>query len=207
MLATAAITGEMIQFANDGFTIRAYLVRPADRPGRLPAIVLLHEWWGLNEHVVDVARRFAAEGHVAAAIDLYSRQGYKVTQSPQEASQLMAALSTQGALRDINALAGELKARPMVDGQRLGIVGFSMGAAIALIMAQHNPDFKAAVAFYGKVPPLETVDAFLCPVLFHDAGKDAWVTRKEVDGLREGLRQQGKPAQVERYPEAGHGFF
>ncbi len=203
----AEVAGETIQLVNDGFTIRAYLARPVDRPGRLPAVIVLHEWWGLNEHAVDVIRRFAAEGYVAAAIDLYSRQSYKVARTPQEAAQLMNALSTQGALRDINALAIYLRALPSVDGQRLAIVGFSMGAGIALIMAQHNSDFKAAVAFYGKVPPIESVDSFLCPILFHDAGKDAWVTRKEVDGLRQELIRLGKLAQIIRYPEADHAFF
>lgn len=207
MSATVSISAETVHFSNDKFTIRALLARPMDKTGRLPAIILLHEWWGLNDHVVDVARRFAAEGYVVAAIDLYSRQGYKVTSNPTEASQLMAAVSTQGVLRDMNALARYLKALPYVDGQRLGMVGFSMGAGIALIMAQHNSDFKAAVAFYGKTPPIENVDSFLMPVQFHDAGKDAWVTRKEVDALREGLLKNGKSAEIIRYPEADHAFF
>ncbi len=207
MSATVSVSAETIHFLNDKFTIRALLARPTDRPGRLPAIILLHEWWGLNPHAVEVARRFAAEGYVVAALDLYSRQGYKVTANAAEAAQLMAALSTQGALRDINALVQYLRALPYVDAPRLGIVGFSMGASIALIMAQHNSDFKAAVAFYGKTPPIENVDSFLCPVQFHDAGKDGWVTRKEVDALREGLLKNGKPAEIIRYPEADHAFF
>ena len=119
----------------------------------------------------------------------------------------MTALSTQGVLRDVNALTQHLKSLPYVDGQRLGLVGFSMGAGITLIMAQHNSDFKAAVAFYGKTPPIETVDYFVSPVQFHDAAKDAWVTRKEVDALCQGLVQLGKPAEMVRYPEADHGFF
>lgn len=207
MTATVSVSAETIHFLNDKQTIRALLARPTGRLGRLPAIILLHEWWGLSPHTVEVARRFAAEGYIVAALDLYSRQGYKVTTNPAEASQFMAALSTQGALRDINALAQYLRALPYVDGFRLGIVGFSMGASIALIMAQHNSDFKAAVAFYGKTPPIENVDSFLCPVQFHDAGKDGWVTRKEVDALREGMLKNGKPAEIIRYPEAGHGFF
>lgn len=207
MVEPASIAEETLQFANDGFTIRAFLARPMDRPGRLAAVVVLHEWWGLNAHAVDIGNRFAAEGYVAAVIDLYSRQGHKVTQNPAEAGQLMSALSTQGALRDINALVSRLKAMPFVDGQRLGIVGFSMGGSLALIMAQHNSDFKAAVAFYGKTPPIENVDSFLCPIQFHDAAKDEWVTRKEVDALRESLLKNGKSAELIRYPEADHAFF
>lgn len=207
MLQTPAISTETIHFLNDKQTIRVLLARPTDKPGKMPAIVLLHEWWGLNAHVVDVARRFAAEGYVVAAIDLYSRQGYKVTADPAEASKWMAALSTQGVLRDINALVQLLKSLGFVDGNCLGLVGFSMGAGVAMIMAQHNSDFKATVAFYGKTPPIENVDSFLSPLQFHDAAKDSWVTRKEVDVLREAMRQNGKQAEIIRYPEADHGFF
>lgn len=207
MMSALAVSTETIHFVNDQFTIRALLARPTDRPGRLPAVVLLHEWWGLNAHAVGVARRFAEEGYAVAALDLYSRQGYAVTANPAEAARLMTALSTQGALRDINALVQHVRALPYVDGQRLGLVGFSMGAGMALIMAQHNSDFKAAVAFYGKTPPVESADSFLSPVLFHDAGKDGWVTRREVDALREGMLQNGKQVEVIRYPDADHAFF
>ena len=201
------LTEEARQFVNDGCTIRVHVARPADRPGRFPAVILLHEWWGLTPHAADVARRLARAGYVGAALDLYSRQGHAVTADPAEAARLMNALSTQAALRDLNACARYLAALPFVDGQRLGILGFSMGGGIALFMAQHNSDLKAAAAFYGKTPPVETADAFLCPILFHDAGQDAWVTRKEVDALRQALAGLGKPATFLRYPEADHAFF
>jgi carboxymethylenebutenolidase len=201
------IAEETVQFASDGFTIRACVARPTDRPGRLPAVVILHEWWGLNEHVVDVARRFAGAGYVGAALDLYSRQGCKVTGAPEAAAALMNALSSQAALRDINALGRHLKAQPFVDPQRLGLIGFSMGGTLALTMATHNSDFRAVVVFYGKVPPIESLDSLLAPVQFHYAGRDGWVTRQEAERLQQAFAQFGKPGEVIMYPEADHAFF
>jgi len=168
---------------------------------------VLHEWWGLNDHIMDVARRFAGAGFVALAPDLYARQGSKVTADPAEAAALMNALSSQAALRDLNAAVRCLAAQPVVEPQRIGVIGFCMGGTFVLTLATHNSDIRAAVPFYGKVPPLETFRFLLCPVLYHYGAKDQWVTRQEVDRLREGLARYGKPGEVHVYPEAGHAFF
>jgi carboxymethylenebutenolidase len=82
-----------------------------------------------------------------------------------------------------------------------------MGGTLALTIAGHNSDLKAAVAFYGKVPPIETMEYLVCPVLFHHGAKDGWVTKQEVDRLRQGLEQFGKPGEVASYPQADHAFF
>ena len=217
-VATSGVASEPVQFPGDGIAVTGFLARPvfaetsAGRPTSqpplgAPALLLLHEWWGLNDQIKQVARRFAGAGFVALAPDLYSRQGHKVTADPQEASALMAALSSQWALRDLNAATQYLKARPFVDPLRVGVVGFSMGGMVALNLAGHNSDLKAVVAFYAKVPPIETSAYLLSPVQFHHAGKDAWVTRKEVDTLRQGLEQTRKPGEIHIYPEAEHGFF
>lgn len=207
MLTTLPVNGETVQFISDGTTIRAYLARPTDRPGRLPAVIVLHEWWGLNEQIIGVANRFAQEGFVTLAIDLYSRQGYKVTRDPNEASGLMNNLSSQRALRDLNAAAKWLKQFPYVDPPRIGMAGFSMGGTLALTVATHNSDVKAVVVFYGKVPPIETLDSLLAPVQFHYAGKDGWVTKQEVDRLAQSFQQFNKPGEILAYPGADHAFF
>ena len=206
--AQAGIATEPVQFPGDGVMVTGFLARPLARPPfGCPAVLVLHEWWGLNEQIKQVARRFAEAGFAALVPDLYSRQNHRVTDSPQEAAALMAALSSQWALRDLNAATRHLKAKPFVDPLRVGVVGFSMGGMIALNLIGHNSDLKAAVAFYAKVPPPETVVYQLCPVQFHHAGKDAWVTRKEVDTLRQSLEQNGKSGEIHIYPDADHGFF
>jgi len=131
----------------------------------------------------------------------------KVTTDAAEAAKLMESLPSQAALHDLNATIRYLKTQDWVDPQRIGILGFCMGGTFALTMAGHNSDLKAAVAFYGKTPPIETVRFFRCPVLYHYGAKDQWVTRKEVDTLKLGLEKYGKPGDVRIYPEADHAFF
>ena len=210
MVHWAAVSGwatETVQFASDGVALRAFLAKPTHVEGQAPTILLLHEWWGLNDHIKDVARRLALEGYAVLAPDLYSRQGSKVTTVPSEAAALMNAVSSQWVLRDLNAATKHLKAQPFVDPWRIGTLGFSMGGTFALTQAGHNSDLKAAVVFYGKVPPIETFRYVLCPIQYHYGAKDGWVTRQEVDRLRQGLDQHGKPGSIHIYPEADHAFF
>jgi carboxymethylenebutenolidase len=203
--AMTTVASETVQFLSDQVTIKAFLAHPASR-APAPAVVIIHEWWGLNDHIKDLARRFASEGYVALAPDLYSRLGNKVTSDPAEAAKLMNALSSQLALRDLNASVQYLKRQPFVEPLSVGVVGFCMGGTLALTMATHNSDLKAAVIFYGKVPPSETLEYLLCPVLYHYGEQDDWVTKQEVDLLRQGLAKFGKPGEVVTYP-CPHAFF
>ena len=205
--AAVPLDTSTVQFSSDNVTIKAFLARPAATKGQLPAIVIVHEWWGLTDHIKDLARRFANEGYVALAADLYSRLGYKVTKDAGEAAKLMESLSSQASLRDLNAATKYLTQQPFVDGMRIGAVGFCMGGTLALTMAEHNSDIKAAAVFYGKVPPIETFRYLLCPILYHYGAKDGWVTKQEVDRLKQGLEQHCKPGTVHTYPEANHAFF
>jgi len=206
MTSVAELVTGPAQFTSDQFTIKAFLARPAAR-GQWPAVIIIHEWWGLNDHIKEIAQRFAREGYAALAPDLYSRLGYKVTKDANEAANLMNALSSQAVLLDLNAATMYLKQQPFADPQRIGIIGFCMGGTFALTQATHNSDLKASVPFYGKVPPIETLNYLLCPVLYHYGAKDGWVTRQEVDRLKEGLAKYGKSGDVLIYPDAGHAFF
>jgi carboxymethylenebutenolidase len=201
------IATETVEFPSDNVAIRAFVARPAGRNGQLAATIIIQEWWGLNDHIKDIAQRFAREGYVGIAPDLYSRLGHKVTKDPAEAAKLMESLSSQAALRDLNATTGYLKQQTFIDPQRIGVVGFCMGGTFALTLATHNSDIRAAVPFYGKVPPIESLDYLLCPVLYHYGARDQWVTKQEVDRLTQGLQQYGKPGEVQIYPEADHAFF
>lgn len=201
------VASETVQFVSDGVAIKAFLTRPAQAAALSPAVLLLHEWWGLTDHIRDLARRFAAAGYAALAPDLYSRLGYKVTSDPSEAGALMSALSSQGALRDLNAATSFMKRHLTgMDPRRIGGVGFSMGGTFVLNAAGHNSDLRAVVAFYGKVPPIETVNYFLCPVAYHYPAKDGWITKQEIASLSQGFEKYGKPGIVYTYPEATHAF-
>ena len=204
---SSGVASETVQFISDGFSIQAFMAHPAGVTGASPGLLLLHEWWGLTDHIKDIARRFAQEGFAVLAPDLYARQGAKVVQSPQEAAALMNAVSSQATLRDLNAATKHFKSQPFVDPLLLGVIGFSMGGTFAITQATHNSDLKAAVSFYGKVPPIETFRYLLSPLQYHYPAKDGWVTAQEVEVLRQGLAKQGKPGEVHVYPEAHHAFL
>ena len=206
--AASRILAEPVQYPGDGIPVPGFLARPASQPEfGAPAVLLLHEWWGLNEQIKGLARRFAEAGFAALAPELYARQGHKITADPQEAAALMSALSSQWVLRDLNQVTRHLRSQAFIDPTRVGAVGFSMGGLLALALAGHNSDLKAVSAFYAKVPPVESVSYQLAPAQIHHAGKDAWVTRKEVDAFRLGLEQHGKSGEIYIYPDADHGFF
>ena len=200
-----AITSS-VTFPGEKILMTGFLARPKDSTPR-PAIVVIQEWWGLNDHIKDIAQRFAREGYVALAPDLYSRLGNKVTTDPNEAARLMESLQSQDALKDLNATTRYLKAQPFVDPIKLGVVGFCMGGTFALMMAAHNSDIKAAVPFYGQIPPSDSLKYLVAPILYIHGGLDTWIPRREAERLAQGLKQAGPPGEVKIYPDCPHAFF
>jgi len=200
-VATSSVT-----FPGEGVTIAGFLARPQDSKPR-PAIVVIHEWWGLNDHIKDIAQRFAKEGYVVLAPDLYSRLGHKVTKDPNEAARLMESLQSQDALKDLNAATRYLKTQPFVDPLRIGAVGFCMGGTFTLMIASHNSDVKAAVPFYGQIPPTDSLKYLLCPILYIYGGQDGWIKKQDVERLQQGLKQYGRPGEVKIYQDCPHAFF
>ena len=190
----------------EGVVLSSLLVRP-DTTKQLPAVIIIHEWWGLNDHIKDIAQRFAREGYVALAPDLYSRLGHHATTDPNEAARLMESLQSQAALKDLNATTRYLKQQPFVDAWKIGMVGFCMGGTFTLMAATHNSDVKAAVPFYGQIPPSDTFRYFLCPILYIYGEQDGWIKQQDVERLRQGLKQLGKPGEVRTYPGCPHAFF
>lgn len=204
---TRTVESETVQFESDGISIRAFLAKPLDAGRPAPAVLLLHEWWGLNDHIKDIAQRFAREGYVTLAPDLYSRLGNKVTKDPNEAAKLMENLQSQHALKDLNATTQYLKTLPFVDPLKMGAVGFCMGGSFALMIAAHNSDIKASVPFYGQIPPTDSLKYLLCPILYIYGGQDGWIKRQDVERLQQGLKQYGRPGEVRIYENCPHAFF
>ena len=139
-----------IQYPGDGVTLMAYVAAPVTKEKR-PAIIIVQEWWGLVEHIKDIARRFAREGYFAIAPDLYSRFGHVVTTDSHEAGAFMNRLAQEDGLKDLQATVTYLKTVPEVDAARLGVTGFCMGEFYALMLPCLTSDIKAAVPFYGQV--------------------------------------------------------
>lgn len=192
-----------IHFDVDGTPAEGYLVTPADE-GLHPAVLVVHEWWGLNEHTRDIARRWADAGFVALAPDLY--RGV-VTADPAEASKLMHGLSAEDGIATLDAAVASLAVTPGVDPNRIGVTGFCMGGSFALLLACRNRAIKAAAPFYGDIPDDAEIARLTCPVLFIGASLDGWITVEKMTGLREALVRHGKSGEVKIYEGADHAFF
>ncbi len=165
-----------------------------------PAVIVIHEWWGLNEQVRGMVRRLAADGFCAFAVDLFDG---KVAKDGAEASAFAQALDAKRALSDLHAAVQALLPR---SGGRVGVVGFCMGGAYALATAAHKPEVKAAVAFYG-IPSPEVADVrrIRGKVLGHYASRDTFVSPERVDALEGTLRDAKVTATLYRY-QADHAF-
>ena len=172
--------------------------------GPAPGLIVIQEWWGLNDHIKNVTERLAAEGFVALAPDLYDGT---VTKDPSVAGNLMQSLDEKKAIEKLNDAVESLKSNPNVANGRVGVIGFCMGGTYSLLLSCNNKDIRAAVPFYGKVPPDSVLQKLNAPVMYVYAGKDQWITKQEVDGLEAVLKKTGNAGAVVRYPNADHAFF
>ena len=200
------ITSSMLEIPGPQCAIRTFEAR-SKAAGTCPAVIVIQEWWGLNDHIKDVATRFAREGYVAVAPDLYSRQGNKVTANPDEAGQLMMNLDKKDGVADLLAVVAHLKHAPGVAGDRIGVIGFCMGGSYALLLPCHSADIKAAAPFYGEIPPNETLKKLACPVRYFYGDEDGWIQMHDVERLRTTLHDLGKAGEVVIYKGLPHAFF
>lgn len=197
----AQVPGEYVAFRT-GHGSSGYLAQPS---GSGPGVVVIQEWWGLVPHIQRVADRFAAEGFLAIAPDLYRG---KSTKSPDEAGKLMMALNIDQAERDLADAVAYLRNHPANSTGKVGTAGFCMGGALSLYAASMNPDVSACVVFYGGHPKVQPDLARLrAPVLGIYAERDGFVTPDSVRELDRRLEELGKPHDFHIYPGADHAFF
>ncbi|MCZ6544695.1 MAG: dienelactone hydrolase family protein [Chloroflexi bacterium] len=197
-------TSDSIDFAANGGTASGYLAYPTEG-GPYPGVVVIQEWWGLNDNIKDIANRIAAEGYVAVAPDLYHGE---VADEPDLAQKLMMAMVQEQATKDMNGAVAALQARDDVVSDRIGTTGFCMGGGLALLLHMQNGAVKASAPFYG-VPMGDLADCknIQGGVLGIYAGLDGFVTQEYVDQVGQALNDAGVPNEIVVYPEADHGFF
>ncbi len=198
--------GEIIEFPSNGSSARGYLAVPEGGSG-IP-LVVIQEWWGLVPHIEDVCDRFAAEGFVALAPDLYKGE---TTTEPDEAGKLMMALNVQQAAKDMGGAVDFLLQSDKVRGEGVGVVGFCMGGGLALVLATQRPDkVKACVPWYGVIPwPDAQPDwsKLEAKVHGHFAELDGFFGPDAVADLQATLDAAGKSATLIVHPGVDHAFF
>ena len=198
--------GEMVSFPSNGDSCDGYLAVPES--GKGPGVVVIQEWWGLVDHIREVTDRFAEEGFVALAPDLFHGAA---TEEPDEAQRLLMGLAMDRAARDIQGAAQYLATRDDVEGNGVGTVGFCMGGSLALWSGAIADEVKVAVGFYPALPW-----EAMSPTWGNYANKSAMLHASEADGTSKakpmqaavkGIQQAGGDVEVYDYPGSSHAFF
>jgi carboxymethylenebutenolidase len=177
----------------------AYVALPEINPAA--AVILIQEYWGINDHIRDIAGRYANEGYLCLAPDLYSG---KLAKNAQEASQFKQALSTEDGMEIIRQTIAEAKSKYNV--RKLGITGYCMGGTFALRAACEINELGAAAPFYGDIPEENVLKNLTVPTLFIAGERDSWINPKKVNTLKEAARKYDLPVEVVSY-DADHAFF
>jgi carboxymethylenebutenolidase len=213
------ITSLAVAVQAEAGSMPATLARPADE-SKYPAVIVVHEAFGLNAHINDVAARLAREGYVTLAPDLYYRENRSAAYDDlQEAVRLMMTLRDDTIVQDMGAAISYLQQQPFVYADRIGVMGFCMGGRIAFLTACMSPAIRAGVPFYGggiggaaqpaegTRAPLDFAERLTAPLLLFFGETDAFIPLEEVERIRHRLAHLGKDATIVVYPGAPHGFF
>jgi carboxymethylenebutenolidase len=217
----AGLITESVQLAAGDQLIPGYVARP-DAPGRYPSIIVVSEVFGVHEYIRDVCRRLAKLGYVALAPDFFVRAGDpSVTEDFNQIRKIVGAASDQQVMNDLGAALAFLKVQDYADSKKLGLVGFCWGGAVVWQGVARFTQFKAGVAWYGRLAapapgeflgdpgrtwPIQLAGELNAPVLGLYAGKDQGISAADIDAMRQALKAAHRKDEIIVYPEAQHGF-
>jgi carboxymethylenebutenolidase len=203
IFAVSAIAQQPVSFPSGDSTAQAILYLP-QTPGPHPALVVIHEWWGLNDWIKQEAAGFAAKGYVALAVDLYRG---KVATDPDTAHELSRGLPQDQGVRDLVSAVKFLQDRKDVDRSRIGAVGWCMGGGYAMQLAIAEPALKAVAINYGALATDKIALAKIhATILGNFGGQDKGIPPDAVHAFEAAMQSLGKPVDAKIYPDAGHAF-
>lgn len=201
-LSSFAATSKNVSYKSGDDTVQAVLYSPEGK-GPFPGIVVIHEWWGLNDWVKEQATKLSDQGYVTLAIDLYRG---KVATTPDEAHELMRGVPEDRAARDLHAAVDFLKSQANVKKDRIASIGWCMGGGYSLDVALQEPTLTAAVINYGHLADSESLKKINASILGLFGGQDRGIPPEDVRKFEQTLKQLGKKADITIYPNAGHAF-
>ena len=194
---------ETVSYKSGDETVSGFLALP-EGPSKHPALVVIHEWWGLNDQIKDETRKFAGQGYVALAVDLYRG---KVATTPDEAHELMRGVPDDRGIRDLEAAFAYLGARPDVKADKIGSVGWCMGGGWSIKLAMSEPKLAACAVNYGSLPTeAPSIAKIKAPVLGNFGADDRGITPDSVHAFEAAMKAAGKSCDVKIYDGAGHAF-
>ena len=200
---TTGTDGMRVSYKSGDDTVGGMLYTPAGK-GPFPALIVIHEWWGLNDWVKEQASKFADEGYVALAVDLYRG---KVADTADLAHELMRGVPEDRAIRDLKAAFDYLAAQPNVKKDRIGAIGWCMGGGYSLDVALAEPHLAADVINYGHLATdPEELKKIQAPILGLFGGQDRGIPPEDVKKFQQAMEKLGKKIEVKIYPDAGHAF-
>ena len=202
-VSALAADGKSVSYKSGDETVSGTLYVPAGK-GPFPALIVIHEWWGLNDWVKEQASKLADQGYVALAIDLYRG---KVATTPDLAHEIMRGVPEDRASRDLRAAFDFLASQPNVKKDRIGSIGWCMGGGYSLDTALLEPTLAAAVINYGHLAtdPAE-LKKISAPILGIFGGQDRGIAVEDVKKFGLAVDQLGKKIEIKIYPDAGHAF-
>jgi len=195
--------GKSVSYKSGDETVTGKLYTPPGK-GPFPAIVVIHEWWGLNDWVKEQASKLADQGYVTLAVDLYRG---KVATTPDEAHEVMRGLPHDRADRDLRAAADYLRSLPSVNPARVGSIGWCMGGGYSLDLALADSKLAATVINYGHLATsVESLKQIHASILGIFGGQDRGIPVADVRAFEQQMKQLGKPIEIVIFPDAGHAF-
>lgn len=198
------VTASTATYKSGKDTVQAYLCVPKGK-GPFPAVILIHEWWGLNDWVKNNAQLFASKGYVALAVDLYRG---KSTPSPDEAHELMRGLPEDRALRDLKAAVEYLSSQKNVRSKSIGTIGWCMGGGYSLSAAVAIPSLRASIICYGRlVTDSLSIAGIHASILGIFGARDNGIPVESVREFGSACKQSGKDISLKIYDDAGHAFM
>src|SRR6266496_486527 len=201
-ISASASTSKDVTFQSDGDTVKAIAFAPEGK-GPFPAIIVIHEWWGLNDWVKEQASKLADQGYLALAVDFYRGKGATTRDEAHELSRAPA----DRVKRDLRAAFVYLQSQPNVKKERIGAIGWCWGGGFSLQVALQEPTLAADVINYGDVSAdPDQLKKISAPILGLFGAKDQGITPDDVKKFGEELDKLGKKADITVYPDAGHGF-
>jgi len=201
LAAAAGEAGTMVSYPSGADTVAAYVASP-DGPGKKPAIVVIHEWYGLNDHIKHWTDRLAGEGYAALAVDLYRGT---VAKSSDEAMAAMKAVDAAQAKATLHDAFAFLASDSRIKAQKRGCIGWCFGGKWSLQVAVAEPDLDACVFYYGQPADEAELGKIQAPVLAVFGTKDRSITQEKVDAFEASMKKLGKDCRVLRY-DAQHAF-
>jgi dienelactone hydrolase len=202
------IKGKEVEYKAQGTVLKGYIAYDEDIKGKRPGVLVVHEWWGLNDYARKRAIMLAGLGYTALAVDMYG--GGKVAQHPEDAGKFSSEVMKNMDVAKARFMAALdfLKQQPTADPHQIAAIGYCFGGGVVLQMAREGVDLKGVVSFHGSLATKEPAKSgtVKAKILVFQGGDDQFVTAEQVEKFRQEMKEAGADFRVVVYPGAKHGF-